>query len=151
MTIQYGPLTNNDASFRAICVLLAGHPVYANFPLWRVTEILRAVQLDQTFGAVNEGNLAGVVLWREISEETAKRAIANRAFPRSQDLLDRAPAIAAIGFMAESTSLANSLTDAFVRAHIGRTIVYERHRANAAAPAVFKWIDKSGRRMGGNI
>lgn len=149
--IKFGTLANSDASFSALCLLLANHPMYAAIPMNKVNDISQAVKSGTVFGAAKDKNLAGAVLWKETSNEMAANAIANRRFPLSSAGQQKGDALAAIAFVAASPEVARRLWQEFLHVHEGRLIIYERHRPHHKASRVFKWIDKSGRPMGSHI
>ena len=146
-----GFIAPDDASFRAICMLLAGHPQYASLPLRRVPEILRAVRARHVFAAVEGTRLRGVILWTEASNDTARRAIGLRKLPAPAECADRGEALVTTAFFAESIPIGRRLWDDFLLTHRGRTILYERHKTVAGAAPVFKWMDKAGRLMGPQV
>lgn len=149
--LQYGVLSNSDATFRGICMFFAHHPSYASMPFRRAADVLLAVQRNQCFGAIEDGRLVGIVLWSEFSADAAKRAIASRALPPAAVTVANGEALAATAFVGATPDIVSPLWKAFVTAHCGRPILYERHRLGHVAPSLFKWIDKSGRPMGANI
>jgi hypothetical protein len=149
--LQFGTLANSDATFRGICVMISDHSSYASMPFQRVTDILLAVQRNQAFGALDDGRLVGLVLWSALTTEVAQQAIAARRLPGPGDLIGNGDALAATAFAGETLDIATLLWSSFVAAHRGRIILYERHRPGNAVPSLFKWIDKSGSRMGADI
>lgn len=149
--MRCGFISRDDASFRAVCMLLAQHAQYANLPLRRAPEILRAVQLGQVFGAVDGSDLIGVVSWKETSDHVAREAVARRQLPPSSACLPHGDALVATAFLARSNEAGRLLWEAFLKAHQGRTILYERHKLKTHSLPVFKWMDKAGRLMGRDI
>lgn len=149
--LQFGALANSDATFRAICVMIANHSSYASMPFRRATDILLAVQRNQAFGALDDGRLVGLVLWSAFTTEVAQQAIAACRLPGPSDLIANGDALAATAFVGETPDIVAPLWSSFVAAHRGRIILYERHRPGNAVPSLFKWIDKSGSPMGADI
>lgn len=147
----FGFIPSDDASFRAVCMLLAQHPQYANVPLRRTPGILHAVQSRQVFAAVEGDELAGVVLWKETSGSVAREAIANHQLPHSSLCQSRGDSLVATAFLASSIETGRALWSAFLKAHQGKVVLYERHKRDAESLPVFKWVDKSGRLMGHDI
>lgn len=150
--MHFSPLAKDDASFRAISLLMAQQPTYANVPISRMLELFHAVRLGQAFGAIDDGNrLLAVVLWRELSDELARRCIAERKLPSAELCVDHGEAILITALVALDPSCLEQLSDKFVAHNAGKTVLYERHRPEVGKPAQFKWIDKSGRRMGPDL
>lgn len=146
-----GFLSQDDASFRVVCMFLAQHQPYANLPLRRIPEILQAVQSRQVFVAVEDKELIGVVLWKETSDDVARQAITQRELPHSSACQSHGEALVATAFVALSNEAGRMLWDAFLKKHQGRIILYERHKPKADSLSVFKWIDKAGRLMGRGV
>jgi hypothetical protein len=144
-------ISQDDASFRAVCMLLAQHPQYANVPLRRTLDILRAVQSRQVFAAVEGNELLGVVIWKETGAEAARQAIARRQLPAPSACQDRGDVLVATAFLARSIEVGRTLWTTFLKTHQGRVVLYERHRLEAQSRPVFKWMDKSGRSMGPDV
>lgn len=149
--LQYGVLANSDASFRGICMFLAQHPSYASMPFRRAADVMLAVQRNQAFGAIEDGLLVGIVLWSEFGLAAAQGAIATHKMPPASVTLASGDALAATAFIGKTPEIALPLWKAFVSAHRGRPILYERHRPGHATPSKFKWIDRTGVPMGADV
>lgn len=149
--LQYGVLSNSDATFRGICMFFAHHPSYASMPFRRAADVLLAVQRNQAFGVIEEGNLAGIVLWSEFGIDAAQSAIATHTLPPAAVTVANGDALAATAFIGRTPEIALPLWKAFVTAHRGRPILYERHRPGHATPSLFKWIDRAGTPMGADV
>lgn len=65
--------------------------------------------------------------------------------------MDQGQAVVATAFLTLEQNYVSPLFNAFIAHHAGKIILYERHRPGNAIAAVFKWIDKSGRRMGDDL
>jgi hypothetical protein len=145
-------LPADDASFRAVCVFLAQHPMYAQMPLRRTLEIFHAIKLGQTLVAIDDSKrLLGLVLWKECGAQAAREAVQARKMPGGRSIVDHGEAAIATAFMALDNETGRVLWDRFIEQQRGRVLLYERHRPGRAAAAIFKWIDKSGRLMGTDV
>src|SRR5690606_17460450 len=114
-----GFISQDDASFRAVCMLLAQHPQYANLPLRRTPEILRAVQSRQVFAAVQGNELTGAVLWKETSDVVAREAVAKRQLPDASQCQPRGDALVATAFLALSNETGRVLWNTFLKTYQG--------------------------------
>lgn len=150
-SVIYGFIAPDDASFRAVCMLFAEHPQYADMPFRRVPEILRAVQSGHVFAAVDQQKLVGFYIWTRTSDDVARQAIDSRKLPHPSVCGRHGQALVATAFVAPSAAVGRRLSEAFVKANHGSVILYERHRLGKDSPPSLKWVDRAGRHMGTDI
>lgn len=130
-------------------MLFAQHPTYAQVPVARTVEILDAVRRGQNFCALEAGRLVGIILWKPLPEEAARRAIAGRCLPTGQEVAQGGEARVATSFIAPSAHGVRPFWDAFVASQPGRIILFERHVAGK--PPRLHWVDRAGRLKGDQL
>jgi hypothetical protein len=144
--MQYGPLSPDDPSFRALCMLLAHDPMYANIPVRRLIEFHELIQRRHTFCAIDGNTLKGAIAWQPMSSEDARRAIGKRAWPADDFVVGDGGSLLLLAFIAPSADQALPFFRRFVSANRGKILVLQRHYASRASRLL--WIDRSGRYLG---
>jgi hypothetical protein len=147
--ISFGSLSANDTSFRALTLLLATHPSYANIPMVCAVDVWSALQSSKNLSVVRNESLVGTILWRDVSRTTAARCICERRLPRADEAIAVGEAAVATAFIAPGPAEVSALWEKFKAVQAGKVVMYERHRAGR--PSRFTWLDRTGRRFGDQI
>jgi hypothetical protein len=147
--MQYGALSNTDASFRAVCMLLANHPLYAQMPVGRLLEFRDLIDRRQTFCALEDNVLAGLVAWHAVSSEVARRAIAERRWPGGKLAVGDGGGLLLSAFIAPARDEALTFFRRFSAEMRGKILVLQRHYPSR--PPRFVWVDRGGKRLGRDL
>lgn len=154
--IAFGPLPQDDSSFRVLILLFANDPFYAKMPLARTKEILSAIKNKRNLCRAQNGIVTGSVLWVDVSDEIARKLIKESRMPTILEVQKDeghagSGALVLTSIVSQTGDTMLELWRKLVVTHAGRTILFERHSQRGEASKSFSWIDKDGKRNGPNI
>ena len=130
-----GRANNRYEALRAVLLMLAADPQYANASIGVVRTIDRSVGRDQYYLLMHEGRALGAILWCEISAATRDACLRDKRGPALEEALGAGDAIFCTAIVSRSPEAVRMLWRMFIDANKHRDILYERHFQGERRPS----------------